>query len=85
VSLQVRPFGDDGTIIMNSFDLLHFGTQTGKMPDVVYTEHFRATLSFEGETDTYQYRIIFDRLSDGALAEAESVQLIEKVINQTWT
>jgi transcriptional regulator with XRE-family HTH domain len=85
VSLRVLPFGDDSTIIMNSFDLLHFGMQSGKMPDVVYTEHFRATLYFEGEMDTHQYRIVFDRLRGAALGEMESVQLIEKIISQMWT
>jgi transcriptional regulator with XRE-family HTH domain len=85
VSLRVLPFGDDSTIIMNSFDLLHFGLQSGKMPDVVYTEHFRATLYFEGEMDTHQYRMVFGRLKEAALGEMESVQLIEKVISQMWT
>jgi hypothetical protein len=55
------------------------------MPDVVYTEHFRATLYFEGEMDTHQYRIVFDRLRGAALGEMESVQLIEKIISQMWT
>jgi len=85
VSLRVLPFGDDSTIIMNSFDLLHFGTQSGRMPDVVYTEHFRATLYFEGEADTHQYRIVFERLGEGALGEVESIRLIERIISQTWT
>jgi hypothetical protein len=85
VSLRVLPFGHDSTIIMNSFDLLHFGIQSGKMPDVVYTEHFRATLYFEGEMDTHQYRIVFDRLREAALGEMGSVQLIEKIISQMWT
>jgi transcriptional regulator with XRE-family HTH domain len=85
VSLRVLPFGDDSTIIMNSFDLLRFGTQSGKMPDVVYTEHFRATLYFEGETDTHQYRIVFERLREAALGEIGSVQLIERIITQVWT
>jgi transcriptional regulator with XRE-family HTH domain len=85
VSLRVLPFGDDSTIIMNSFDLLLFGTQSGKMPDVVYTEHFRATLYFEGETDTHQYKSVFERLREGALGETESAQLIGQIISQAWT
>jgi transcriptional regulator with XRE-family HTH domain len=85
VSLRVLPFADDGTIIMNSFDLLRFGTQAGTMPDVAYTEHFRATLYFEGETDTFQYRIVFERLWDGALGQAESARIIERIISRVWT
>ncbi len=84
ISLRVLPFGDDTTITMNSFDLLRFGAQSGEMPDVAYTEHFRATLYFEGETDTLQYELVFERLWAGALDEAESVRLIERIASHVW-
>jgi Domain of unknown function (DUF5753) len=76
---------DDPPILMNSFELLQFGNEGARMPDVVYTEHLRATLYFEGETDTYQYRIVFQRLQEGALSEMESLDFIEQIMRQTQT
>jgi transcriptional regulator with XRE-family HTH domain len=85
VSLRILRLGDESPIVMNSFDLLRFGDQGATMPDVVYTEHFRATLHFEGEADTYQYRIVFNRLQQGALGELESLDFIEQIRRQIWT
>ena len=39
------------------------------MPDVVYTEHLRSTMYFEGETDTYQYGLVFERLFERHLGD----------------
>jgi Domain of unknown function (DUF5753) len=83
VSLRVCRLADDPPILMNSFELLQFGDEGARMPDVVYTEHLRATLYFEGETDTYQYRIVFQRLQEGALSEMESLDFIEQITRQT--
>ncbi len=85
VSVQVLRLCDEAPMMMNSFDLLRFGDQGATMPDVVYTEHFRATLYFEGETDTYQYRVVFQRLQEGALGEMESLDFIERTARQFWT
>jgi transcriptional regulator with XRE-family HTH domain len=85
VSLRVLRLEDDPPMVMNSFDLLRFGDEDTRMPDVVYTEHFRATLYFEGETDTYQYRIVFQRLQDAALPEPESMDFIAEIMHQTGT
>jgi transcriptional regulator with XRE-family HTH domain len=85
VSLRVLRLEDDPPMVMNSFDLLRFGDEGTRMPDVVYTEHFRATLYFEGETDTYQYRIVFQRLQDAALPELESMDFIAEIMHQTGT
>lgn len=81
VSLRILKFADEPSIVMNSFDLLRFGTaQEGTMPDVVWTEHLRATLYFEGEADTYQYRIVFQQLQESAISEAKSLDLIKQTI-----
>ena len=66
-------------------DLLRFGDQSSTMPDVVYTEHFRATLHFEDETDTHQYQIVFKRLQESALGELESLDFIEQIVRRVWT
>jgi transcriptional regulator with XRE-family HTH domain len=82
VSIRILRFEKDPPILINSFDLLRFGDEGARMPDVVYTEHFRATLYFEGETDTYQYRIVFQRLQEGSLDERESLGFIEQIMRQ---
>lgn len=55
------------------------------MPDVAYTEHFRATLHFEDEADTYQYLILFQILPETALSEPESLRFIEEIASEVWT
>lgn len=86
VSLRVLRLADDPPILMDSFELLRFGDESARMPDVVFTEHFRAMLYFEDEADTYQYRIVFQRLQAGALGETESLDFIEQIMRQiqTW-
>jgi hypothetical protein len=83
VSLRILRLGGDYPLIMNSFELLRFGG--GTLPDVVWTEHFRAHLYLEDEADTYQYRILFQRLLEGALGEAESIDFIDQTARQIWT
>jgi transcriptional regulator with XRE-family HTH domain len=85
VSLRILTLGGESPIVMGSFDLLRFGDQGATMPDVVYMEHFRATLHFEGETDTYEYQMVFRRLQEGALGELESLDFIEQIVRQIWT
>jgi len=84
VSLRVLRLGDESPIVMGSFDLLRFGDQGAIMPDVVYMEHFRATLHFQGEADTHQYQIVFKRLQEGALGKSESLDFIKQIARQTW-
>jgi transcriptional regulator with XRE-family HTH domain len=85
VSLRVLRLNDETPIVMNSFDLLRFGDQGAMMPEVVYTEHFRANLYFEGEVDTHEYGIIFQRLRESALGEPESIGFIEDIACEVWT
>jgi transcriptional regulator with XRE-family HTH domain len=80
VSLRILQLESDAPIVIGSFVLLRYGTS---MPDVVYMEHFRGTLHFERETDTHQYRIVFQRLSEGALSESGSLDLLNHIV-RTW-
>ena len=82
VSVRILRLADEAPIILNSFDLLRFGAT---IPDVVYTEHFRATLYFEGEIDTYEYRIVFQRLLEGAIDDSGSLEFIDQTARQIWT
>ena len=85
VSLRVLRLGEESPAMINSFDVLRFDDQGVKMPDVAYTEHFRATLHFEDETDTHQYLILFQMLQEAALSEEESVRFVEQIISEVWT
>jgi transcriptional regulator with XRE-family HTH domain len=87
ISLRVLRLADDCPIVMNSFDLLGFGRsdQETTMPDVVWTEHLRSTLYFEGEADTYQYRIVFERLFESAVGESDSLELIARTTAELWS
>lgn len=86
VYLRVLKLSDDCPMIMNSFDLLRFGRgQDAILPDVVWTEHLRSTLYFEGETDTYQYRLVIERLAESSQGASESLDLIARTAAQTWS
>jgi transcriptional regulator with XRE-family HTH domain len=85
VSLRVLRLEDDPPILMNPFELLRFGEEHARMPDIAYTEHFRATLRFEDDDDTHQYRVVFRRLQEGALGEMESLGLINQILRQIGT
>jgi transcriptional regulator with XRE-family HTH domain len=85
ISVRVVRFADETPIAMNSFDLLRFGpADAATMPDVVWTEHVTTALYFEGEADTFQFRIVFERLEQGALSGPESLRYISELAESTW-
>ena len=83
VTLRVLPLNGEIPIIMNSFDLMQFGDGRSELeaslPDVVFTEHLRSTLYFEGEADTYQYRLVFERLIENSLGTDDSLEMITAI------
>ncbi len=86
VSIRVLQLSDDYPLIINSFDLLQFeGEEATSMPDVVWTEHLTSTLHFEGEADTYQYRLVFQHLLDSALGPSESLNVIARTATEVWS
>lgn len=86
VSLRVFPLASRYPIVMGSFVLLEFGQdRRTTIPDVVYTEHLRSNLYFEGESDTYQYRLAFDLLDSESLGRAESLELISETARRVWS
>jgi transcriptional regulator with XRE-family HTH domain len=85
VTLRVLPLGADFPIAVGSFDLLRFGEDgTATLPDVVYAEHLRSTLYFEGEADTYQYRLVFELLLEGSLEVVPTRDLIADIATKVW-
>jgi transcriptional regulator with XRE-family HTH domain len=85
VSLRVKQLDGGFPVLVNSFDLLAFGVAgETTMPDVVWTEHLTSAIYFEGEADTFQYHVVFEALSDGALGTSESLELLDQIIDQVW-
>ena len=71
-----------------SFLLLQFPPVPGIGPasDVVYIEQYaKSALYVEDESETYQYRLAFERLVAASLSEAESAALIERTRREVWS
>jgi hypothetical protein len=85
VSLRVLKLEDNWPMIINSFDLLIFETgrsHEAMLPDVVWTEHPSGALYSEDETETYRYRLVFERLSESSLAPSDSMEFIARAAAQ---
>jgi transcriptional regulator with XRE-family HTH domain len=81
VSVRILRLEDNWPVIINSFDLLVFETDSSHkavLPDVVWTEHPTGALYSEDEAETYQYRLVFNSLSENSLEPASSMELIAR-------
>lgn len=86
VSLRVLRLSNKYPIIMNSFEVLQFGTdRDALLPDVVWTEHMQNALYFDGEADTYPYRVLFGILFEHSLGPDESIDLIAQTARKAWS
>jgi transcriptional regulator with XRE-family HTH domain len=86
LSLQVLPLDGPHPIATGSFTLLQFPLVGGiKFHDVVYIEHLNGCSYLEEETETYRYRLSFERLSAEALGPAESRERIARIAREAWT
>jgi transcriptional regulator with XRE-family HTH domain len=84
VSLRVVPL-KSGYPIINSFDLLEFGEdQDAAMASMLFTEHLQNEMFFDGEVDIYYYRLMFERLAEDALDQAQSLALIAHIAETVW-
>jgi transcriptional regulator with XRE-family HTH domain len=85
VTLRIMRLADSNPIVINSFDLLTFGTEpVTRMPDVVWGEILQSAIFFEGEADTYQYRFMFGRLAELALGPSRSADLVASIADEVW-
>jgi transcriptional regulator with XRE-family HTH domain len=85
VTVQVLPLRGGHPLIIGSFVVLEFGeARETTLPDVVYTEHLRSGLYFEGESDTYQYKESYQRLAEASLSPADSAELISDLAKRAW-
>lgn len=89
VELRVMPLSNRGTsLVADSFTILSFGPlpagAAGKLADVVSTESVTSELYVEGETGTYNYRLVFQGLLNASLSPAESRNLVGRIADGPW-
>jgi hypothetical protein len=85
LSLQVLPLDGPHPIATGSFTLLQFPLVGGmQFHDVVYIEHLNGCSYLEEATETYRYRLSFERLSAEALGPAESLERISRIARESW-
>jgi hypothetical protein len=80
IDLRIMPLKRKTALMTGSFLALRFDSpstaEAASLGDVVATESLSTQLYVEGETDTYLYRLYFDALTEAALPQAESRDLI---------
>ena len=77
VSVQIAPYTAGAHPALNStFDMLEF---SGDLPGVVYVEGVTDRTYVEPSEDFKKYRQVFSRISNIAMTETQSIELISKV------
>jgi hypothetical protein len=85
VTLQILPLDGPKGLALDSFAILHFGkAHETQLHDVVSTESLRNYLYVEGETDTYEFRLAFERLTQESLGPGESREFVLRTSGQLW-
>jgi transcriptional regulator with XRE-family HTH domain len=85
ISLRILPLDGRHPIGTGAFVLLQFGeVHDVTHQDVVYLEHLTGGRYVEEETEVFRYRRSFDRLSDLALDEQKSREILVAA-RDTWT
>jgi hypothetical protein len=82
VTLQILPLDGPKGLALDSFTVLQFSQ--GQLNDVVSTESLRNYLYVEGDTNTYEFRVAFERLSQESLGPEESLEFILRIARQLW-
>jgi transcriptional regulator with XRE-family HTH domain len=86
VTIQILPLKRDHGLAVDSFSVLRFGMfHETTLHDVVSTEHLVNELYVEGDTDTYQFRLAFNHLTEESLSPPESRALILTTSRQVWS
>ena len=85
VTIRVLPLDGPKGLALDSFTLLQFGrAYETQLHDVVSAESAQAYLYVEGETDTYEFRLAFERLARDALEPNKSREFILRIARQLW-
>lgn len=85
IDVRVLPMHAFHPISTGSFTYMQFpNTEDVSFNDVVATESLTSNYYVEGQDDTYQYRLTFERLVEESLDDRESAKLISKYARQLW-
>ena len=89
LTVQVLPLDGQHAVFGESFVIFGFGADgtddDAMLQDVVSTEHMISGTTFEGERETYLYRIAFQMLSEASLAPGASKDLICETAESYWS
>lgn len=85
ITLQVLPLDGPKELALDSFQILRFGkAHETQLHDVVSAEVVHSYLFVEGEIDTFEFGLAFERLARDALEPEESRDLILRSARELW-
>ena len=85
VTVKILPLEGPKGLALDSFQILQFGrAHETQLHDVVSAESVHANIYVEGETDTHEFRLAFERLAQDALEPEESREFILRTARQLW-
>jgi transcriptional regulator with XRE-family HTH domain len=89
VDLRILPLASGGVRITDSFGLLSFGAQgagssASVLGDVVWVESVKSQIYVGGETETYNFSLVFNGLQNAALPPADSARFIGETAERMW-
>jgi transcriptional regulator with XRE-family HTH domain len=86
VDLHVLPLRRESPLTASSFVIFDFSPVEGtpSFGDVVSLENVGELLSVEGESDTYQYRLLYRALTAASLSPDESLKMVRRVAGDIW-
>lgn len=89
VDLRILPLASAAMPISDSFAVFSFGTSqlpegTSMLHDVVWVESVKSQIFVEGETDIYNFSLVFKSLQEGALPPADSKSFILDTAERMW-
>jgi transcriptional regulator with XRE-family HTH domain len=89
VDLRILPLASGGVRLTDSFSVLSFGVSeagdsASVLEDVVWVESVKSQIYVGGETETYNFSLVFNGLQNAALSPADSKRLIRETAERTW-
>jgi len=89
VDLRILPLASGGVRLTDSFGVLSFGAPAAGggasvLQDVVWVESVKSQIYVGGETETYNFGLVFNGLQNAALPPADSAQFILKTAERMW-
>jgi transcriptional regulator with XRE-family HTH domain len=86
VWVQVLPLNTDHPIGTGAFTYMSFAQEHEvHFPDIVYVERLNGDYSIDDVTETNNYRVTFERLTEKALDPVQSRSLIVNIAHELWS